>query len=262
LEPANGHGKEMAMRVHERGQAGGPVVVLIHGYGTSWQSWRTYVETWESRYRLVLPVLGGMDPDGQSEFAGVEAEADAIADYLVSKHRGKAFAVVGVSLGATIAMELLSRDDLVFDHAVLDAGPGAPASKAFVNLAVAVRRWQNRSLRNEGLAHRSVRRSYMASIADDIIETCSRMSDRSCEAVQRAAFGYCVRPSIGRSPCNISYWYGSKEQSMLRKTVRLLRHYRPKLEVRRFAGLNHGQLWAERPTDFMREAEGVWGKTV
>jgi hypothetical protein len=99
----------------------------------------------------------------------------------------------------------------------------------------------------------------MAPIAADVIETCSCMSDRSCERVQRSAFGYRARPSLGELPGKIVYWYGSKEEGMLKKTIRLLKTLRPGLELRRFDGLNHGQLWAERGAQFMREAEAVWG---
>lgn len=247
------------MRIHEFGRVDGPVVVLIHGYGTSWRSWRPYIDAWEGRFRLVVPALGGMDPDGQSEFGGVEAEADAIASRIASNHGGRAFALIGVSLGATIAMELLSRDGLTFEHTVLDAGPGSPAGKLSVAAAIAVRRWQNRSLKKEGVARKALRRSYMAPIAADVIETCSRMSDRSCERVQRSAFGYRARPSLGEVPGKIVYWYGSKEEGMLKNTIRLLKTLRPGLELRRFDGLNHGQLWAERGAQFMREAEAVWG---
>lgn len=46
---------------------------------------------------------------------------------------------------------------------------------------------------------------------------------------------------------------------MLKKTIRLLKALRPEPELRRFDGLKHGQLWAERGARFAREAEAFWG---
>jgi pimeloyl-ACP methyl ester carboxylesterase len=111
----------MGLHVRESGPAGAPAIVFLHGGGQSGQSWQPVVERLH-QYRCLAPDL---PEHGQSVDAGpfdMARAADAVADIIRPLVGVGRVHLVGHSLGAQVATQLLATEPELIDRAVL-CGP-------------------------------------------------------------------------------------------------------------------------------------------
>ena len=105
---------------HARRGAGAPLV-LIHGLGSTWRSWRLVIDRLAAEREVIavdLPGHGATPPlPGQATFAGL---ADATAAFLAAQ-KLDGVAAVGSSMGARLVLEL-ARRGLVGATVSLDPG--------------------------------------------------------------------------------------------------------------------------------------------
>jgi pimeloyl-ACP methyl ester carboxylesterase len=117
------------VRLHYRDEGAGPALVLIHGWLMDLTAWDAEQPGWSRRLRVLR-----MDRRGFGRSAGLPsfaADADDVLALLDERGVGSA-AVLGMSQGARIALELAQRAParvgaLVLDGApALDGLPGGP----------------------------------------------------------------------------------------------------------------------------------------
>jgi pimeloyl-ACP methyl ester carboxylesterase len=126
-------------RLHYLVGGDGPPLVLVHGLGGSASNWVELAPLLARRFRLLAPDLAG---HGHSAPAGSRASIEAFAEHvhaLMLREEMPAAAVVGHSLGGTVALRLAaSRPDAV-RALVLAAPAGISSSTArFANLITAL----------------------------------------------------------------------------------------------------------------------------
>ena len=94
----------LRLRVRDTGPRGGPTVILLHGFGSSLETWEPWAQTLSASHRVIrfdLPGFGltGADPTGDYSDARAEKVLAALIDRL-----GVARAdLIGNSLGGKIA---------------------------------------------------------------------------------------------------------------------------------------------------------------
>jgi pimeloyl-ACP methyl ester carboxylesterase len=243
------------MRFLEFGDPTKPALLLIHGYGVSWRMWTRHIQSLESRYFVLAVVLPGFDQSDDADFVSVEQAADEIIAYIETEYDGKLFAICGSSLGGTIALDVLARNRLDVQKAIIDAGPVYPFSKLYIAFAVRVRLLQNRLIRRgRRVAIKPLEHSYMKGVADDVIRVCSRMSDETCRNVQVSSFSYRLPETIRETSTEITYWYGSKEAFLFKKTLDHIRTLVPQIQLEMLEGYDHGELCIGNPELFVERA--------
>lgn len=107
--------------LHHVRRGSGPPLLLIHGLGSSWRSWRPILAPLEEQREVVavdLPGFGDTPPlAGEVSIATL---ADALCDFL-SEHELDGIDVAGSSMGARLALELARRGRI---GAVVALDPG------------------------------------------------------------------------------------------------------------------------------------------
>ncbi len=106
------------MHLHVAGPAGAPTILFLHAAGTSGWMWEPIVERLGS-FGCLVPDLPGHGQSADVAWHSVDDTADGLAD-LISRHApgGRAH-VVGLSLGAYLALRLLARHPALVERAVL-----------------------------------------------------------------------------------------------------------------------------------------------
>jgi len=93
-------------RVHyqDSGPRDAPVLVLLHGFGSSLQTWDTWANTLDKKYRVIrldLPGFGLTGPTRTQQYADTD-DVQALSDLV--DHLGlQTFALIGHSMGGKIA---------------------------------------------------------------------------------------------------------------------------------------------------------------
>jgi pimeloyl-ACP methyl ester carboxylesterase len=244
------------MRYLTFGEKKKPVVVLIHGYGISWRMWLPQIESFRHSYFVVVPVLDGHDEENESDFISVERSAKAIINYIENMFHSNIFAICGTSLGATITVEILAQNKINVEKAIIDGGPLVPMNKVMLSLATKIRLRQNKRMRNGNrqMVKRMRKMFYPKLMAEEVFNTCARMSDTTCKNVQSSAFTYRLSPAIKNTKTKITYWYGSKETFFLKKSAEAISKILPSTQVKVFQGFDHGELCIGHPELYIQKS--------
>lgn len=109
------------------GCATGPVVVLLHGFGSSKENWAYLTAKLSKTYRLLVPDIPGF---GQSDFIfdadyRLAAQADRLAQWLKDLGVDRAH-FVGSSMGGAIAAQIAARHPDLMNKLCLMNAAGVP----------------------------------------------------------------------------------------------------------------------------------------
>ncbi|HEY5952253.1 MAG TPA: alpha/beta hydrolase [Kofleriaceae bacterium] len=127
----------------------GPVVLLIHGLGSSLRDWELQVETLAQRYRVLTVDLRG---HGQTTRRGPITIANFAADLrallaaldIASAH------IAGISLGACVAFQIaVDYPDIVDGLVIINSGPEGPSTDNPAHVEELA--WRIQSVREQGM---------------------------------------------------------------------------------------------------------------
>ncbi|MDO5535411.1 MAG: alpha/beta hydrolase [Propionibacteriaceae bacterium] len=100
------------------------LLVLLHGLGQSPQAWQDQVTAMPAGFEAVAPWLKGTRPGRAEQFSVTGASDDVLA--LLNQHGAEQMSLVGVSLGAVVALDAAIRAPETVSHLVLAAGQVNP----------------------------------------------------------------------------------------------------------------------------------------
>ena len=100
------------------------LLALLHGLGQTPQSWQDQVTAMPAGFKAVAPWLRGLRPGRAQEFSVEGAADDVLA--LLNQHGVEQMSLVGVSLGAMVALDAAVRSPGNVSHLVLAAGQVNP----------------------------------------------------------------------------------------------------------------------------------------
>jgi pimeloyl-ACP methyl ester carboxylesterase len=111
-------------RLHYRDEGAGPALVLIHGWLMDLTAWDAEQPAWSARFRVLR-----MDRRGFGRSTGVPRLAGDTDDVLalLDELRVERAAVLGMSQGARIALDLAQRAPERVSALILDGAPGMDA---------------------------------------------------------------------------------------------------------------------------------------
>jgi pimeloyl-ACP methyl ester carboxylesterase len=242
------------MVIEKYGSPKNKCIVLIHGSFVTGEMWISEVEILEKDYYVLVPTLNGHNPDEIVDFPGIEQEAKNLIMAIKEHHEGDIFAIIGSSLGGTIALEMIANNSLSIKHIVSDGGFFTPISPVIAWIAThlmtsAMMIIKNGNQKNTSLIAKSLSRSG-AEMFQKIISTISRTSIHN---VFRSTYQYKLPDKIDQTPTRINIWYGSRENYFVKKSARDIRKRAPSCIIREFMGLKHGELALDYPDRYVQE---------
>jgi pimeloyl-ACP methyl ester carboxylesterase len=104
----------------EFGPATAPTILFLHGGGGGRWMWQPQVERLQD-YHLLVPDLPGHGDSAPIRLTSIEDCADRIAGLIKERAHGSKAHVVGLSLGAQVAVYLLAQATQLVDHAVISS---------------------------------------------------------------------------------------------------------------------------------------------
>ena len=121
--------------VRESGRPNLRAVVFLHGVGNTGGMWQRHMAALPE-YRCLAPDLPGHGRSRAQAWASRAETADRIARLIETLPEGRA-SVIGLSLGGSVAYELLARRPELLDHVIID-GCGAVATRLASVMKIAV----------------------------------------------------------------------------------------------------------------------------
>ena len=114
---------ESSFRLHVVGNLSKKRVMLIHGMGFDWKNcFGSIADELKKEFCVLLPELNGHNSENKGTFTTVYDSADEIINEIEKLQVTEIECLYGISLGASIALEIALRKKLLIKKLILDGG--------------------------------------------------------------------------------------------------------------------------------------------
>jgi pimeloyl-ACP methyl ester carboxylesterase len=226
------------LAVLEAGSPTAPSVVLLHGVGNNGSMWTDLMASLPDLHCLA-PDLPGHGDSRSIPWTSRNDTARLVADLIEVRCNGRAH-VVGLSLGGSVALELLATRAELLDHVVVDGGAaiGSPLVGP-LKLGVAA----ISPFLHFGLVARFIGRTFGVNPGDSLAAFVAQMQAVDARSFRRAfadANDVRITPRLLAAPCPTLLVAGERELKHVRVSNRLLAERMPNAAARVMPGANHG----------------------
>lgn len=111
---------ELELYYQEYGDKSAPLLVFLHGGGVSSWMWDKQIQYFTSYHCLTID-LPEQGKSAQSDYFSIQYSAKKVIELLERLADGKEITVVGFSLGAQVAIQMLSMKPNLIEHAVINS---------------------------------------------------------------------------------------------------------------------------------------------
>jgi len=117
----------MTLYYEEYGDKGAPLMIFLHGGGVSGWMWEKQLQHF-AHYHCLVPDLPEQGQSSRNTLFSIATSAELVGELIEEKANGKQVIVVGFSLGAQVAVQLLSIKSV--DYAIINSALVRPVPLA------------------------------------------------------------------------------------------------------------------------------------
>lgn len=222
-------------------------LLLIPGLGVSHEIFLPLIELMKDQYYIVAVGIDGFLLGQESQFTSVDDQAVQAIQYVQQNLNGHLDIAYGLSLGGKILSRMMERDEVVIDHAILDAAPLLPLPKWAVN---PLRYYQSLNVWTCYHWTGFWKFVFHSHYFDVLLEECKKVwPSGKGKAVRNGYKDVYTRKLESIYGTDIHYWYGTKEAFIAKPQAEHLSKIHPDTHVEVFSGMNHGQLLVDHPEE-------------
>lgn len=232
------------------GNRGNPSLLLIPGLGVSYEIFLPLIDLLKDKYSIVAVGIDGFLIGQESKFTSVDDQAGKAIEYVREHLGGHLDVAYGLSLGGKILSRMLERNEIVIDHAVMDAAPMLPLPKWLVDPLRYYQSWNVWTCYHWTGFWKFVFHSHYF---DVLLDECKKVwpSGRG-KAVRDGYKDVYTQKLESIHGVDIHFWYGTKEAFVAKPQVEHLCKIHPDTHVEVFKGMNHGQFLVDHPEEVAR----------
>jgi pimeloyl-ACP methyl ester carboxylesterase len=243
-----------SLAIRPAGEAILPAVVLLHGVGGNGSMWTDLVAGLPD-YHCLAPDLPGHGRSRAIAWKSLAESGRLVAELIEERAAGGKAHVVGLSLGGSVALELLATRPDLLDHVIVD-GCGVLRSPLAGPMTIGV------SLISPFLRFAPVAsligRAFGVTPGDGLDAFVAQMQAVDGRSFRRAfadANDMRLSPRLLAAPCPTLLVAGERELKHVRASNRLLGGRMPHAEARMMPGASHGWGPAQFPDIHLRMVE-------
>ena len=237
------------MRYVEYGNQNPETIILLHGGGLSWWNYRDAAQYLSEQYHVVLPILDG-HADSDAPFTSIEENAARIIAHIDQYFGGKVLAICGLSLGGQIAVEMLTQRPDICRFALLESTLVKPSKLTYALIKPTF-----------GMSYGLIKQMWFAKMQaaylgipqklfDDYYRDTCKISKEDMIAFLQSNSAYSIKPALRDTQAKVNIVFGSKEQSSIRTSGKLLNRMIPDSTLESLPGYNHGDLSLNHPEQY------------
>ena len=229
------------------GKEGTPTLLLIPGLGVSYEIFQPLMNLLEDKFRMIAVQIDGFTLGVHSRFTSIDDQAAQVIEYVKTCCGGRLDCAYGLSLGGKILSRVLERDEVVVDHAVLDAAPLLPLPKW---LEAPLRHYQAVNVWTcyhwTGFWRFVFHSHYFDVLLDECRKTFPFGGRQSVLDGYKSVYTNKLEAIYG---ADIHFWYGTKESFVAKPQVEHLAKIYPSVHIEVFKKMNHGQMLVDHPDE-------------
>ena len=245
------------MYMHTYGKPSDPAVVLLHPMGiTAEKLYEIVGRKLKGSYCLLIPDMGnhGME---KADFLSAEDEAENICKYLKSHEIAELAMIYGASMGAAVALRMLSHSEIKVRSLYLDGAPIAKLGFIMSRVFAPVLIWQ------KGIYEKNDQKKLAEFISrwgedlnDHMRETFIRFSDTSIRNIAQA----CVKGNMVPIPEELqkhTWMEWGEDEEYAKKSPSEAKRLYPFAHVEVRPGHNHCEYMMKKNGDYVSRIENV-----
>ena len=233
----------------EFGEHNKEVIILLHGGGLSWWNYLDVAELLKEKYHVVIPLLPG-HAGSDKDFTTIEDCAIDFIAYIDREYGGSVAFIGGLSLGGQILVEMLTRRNDICKYALIESALVIPMkiTHAFVKPMMDS---SFGLIKKEWFARLQFKYLKMkADLFDDYYRDTCKISKEDMIAFLESNSAYSIKPALRDAQAKVHIVFGSKEQSSIRTSGKLLNRMIPDSTLESLPGYNHGDLSLNHPEQY------------
>lgn len=228
-----------------------PVIVLLHGGGLSWWSWKNQIEILQNNYCVVTPIIDGHGEDYDTTFISIGDSANKIINYIKTNHNGKVFAICGLSIGAQIVVEILSKDKDITENAVIESALVYPM-KYTTALTVPMFNLIYGLIKKRWFAKIQAKSLYVpTSLFETYFQDSSSMTKETLINITRSNGLYSLSDNINKTTAKVLIIAGGKEIHLMKKSAKLINSSIHNSTLKILPKSGHGELSLLHPQEYI-----------
>ena len=229
------------------GIIGSPTLLLIPGLGVSYELFLPLIDMLKDRFHIIAAQVDGFTLGRHTDFTSIDDQAHQVIGYIndnLGRHVDVAY---GLSMGGKILSQVLERNEVAIEHAILDAAPLLPLPHWLVGPLKYLQ------CANVWTCYHWTgfwRWLFHSHYFDVLLDECRKIYPfGGSKAVLDGYTSVYTTKLESISGGDIHFWYGTKEAFVAKPQVRHLTTLHPETKVDIFNGMNHGQLLIDHPEE-------------
>ena len=241
------------MIVKEYGESNKDIIILLHGGGLSWWNYEEVSEILKSNYHVILPILDGHSGSDR-DFTSIESNANEIIEYIDNNYNGNVKLIGGLSLGAQILLDILSKRDNICEYAIIESALVCPMkmtnklieSSINVSYGLINKKWFSK------LQFKSLK--IKEELFDKYYIDSSNITKNNMISFLEANSNYYLK-NIKTNKSKSIVIVGSKERSIMIKSAKRIHDELINSELEILSGYYHGDLSINHPNEYAEKVK-------
>ncbi|MUG43512.1 alpha/beta fold hydrolase [Paenibacillus woosongensis] len=207
----------MSLFYIESGDTKAPLLVFLHGGGVSGWMWDKQIEHFQD-YHCLVPDLPGHGQSSSIPFS-ISGSAEFIAKLIEPMAQGKTVVLIGFSLGAQVALQLLSMRPQAFDYAIINSAlvRPIPLAKQIIGPSIKLTHWL---MKNRSFSKLQAKQLYIGKDRlENYYQETYRMKAETLIAILQENMTFRIPEQFHQSSAKILVTVGEKEKKMMRKSA-------------------------------------------
>ncbi len=227
-----------------------PCLLLLPGLGVSREIFLPLIELMRVKFHVIVAGIDGFLLGKESQFTSVNDQAAQVIGYVKEHLDGHLDVAYGLSLGGKILSRIMERNEIVIDHAIMDAAPLLPLSKWLVD---PLRYYQSANVWTCYHWTGFWRWVFHSHYFDVLLDECRKVWPYGKGKAVRDGYKDVYTNKLESiHGADIHFWYGTKEAFVAKPQVDHLLKLCPEAHIEVFPKMNHGQLLVDHPDEVAR----------
>ena len=236
------------MIVKEYGKSNKDIIMLLHGGGLSWWNYEEVSEILKSNYHVILPILDGHSGSDR-DFTSIESNANEIIEYIDNNYNGNVKLIGGLSLGAQILLDILSKRDNICEYTIIESALVCPMKmtnkliELSINMSYGLinKKWFSK------LQFKSLK--IKKELFDKYYIDSSNITKNNMISFLKANSNYHLK-NIKTNKSKSIVIVGSKERPIMIKSAKIIHDELINSELEILSGYYHGDLSINHPNEY------------
>lgn len=241
------------MIVKEYGKSNKDIIMLLHGGGLSWWNYEEVSEILKSNYHLILPILDGHSGSDR-DFTSIESNANEIIEYIDNNYNGNVKLIGGLSLGAQILLDILSKRDNICEYTIIESALVCPMKmtnkliELSINMSYGLinKKWFSK------LQFKSLK--IKEELFDKYYIDSSNITKDNMISFLKANSNYHLK-NIKTNKSKSIVVVGSKERPIMIKSAKIIHDELINSELEILSGYYHGDLSINHPNEYAEKVK-------